>query len=135
MIRLFFTDNLRQSWRLIHVTHLIADATFVSVAGACAAASISAAALGYALFVPQSQLFGRVISCGDSRCGPCVALTFDDGPWPESTTVILDILQAAYVRAAFFVIGRYVQRWPELVRRMHEEGHLIGNHTFDHHRL
>ncbi len=64
-----------------------------------------------------------------------VALTFDDGPWPGSTDLILDVLDRERVRASFFVIGRYAAEQPGLIRRIHEQGHLIGNHTFDHSRL
>lgn len=63
---------------------------------------------------------------------PLVALTFDDGPNPDSTPKILDILKAHDVQASFFVVGKYVEKYPEIVRRTHNEGHDIGNHTFDH---
>jgi peptidoglycan/xylan/chitin deacetylase (PgdA/CDA1 family) len=56
-----------------------------------------------------------------------VALTFDDGPDPVWTPRVLDILRRYQARATFFVIGR-----PELVTRMHAEGHEVGNHTFTH---
>jgi peptidoglycan/xylan/chitin deacetylase (PgdA/CDA1 family) len=85
----------------------------------------------YGLFNPASRMWGPVISRGRED-DPRVALTFDDGPLPGSTDVILDALAALNVRAAFFVIGVHVQRWPDLVRRMHDEGHTLGNHTFDH---
>lgn len=104
------------------------------IAAGVAVTGAGALTLGYGMFVPQSQLLCRVISRGDERAGPRVTLTFDDGPWPGSTDVILDILRTESVKAAFFLIGRYVRQWPDLVRRMHDEGHLIGNHTFDHHR-
>ena len=61
-----------------------------------------------------------------------MALTFDDGPTPGGTDRVLDILRELKVSATFFVIGRNVQRWPDLLRRMDAEGHGIGNHTFDH---
>ena len=64
-----------------------------------------------------------------------VALTFDDGPTPGGTDRVLDVLREHRVPAAFFVIGSNVCRFPDLVRRMHDEGHLIGNHTFDHRPL
>ncbi|MBE9115825.1 polysaccharide deacetylase family protein [Lusitaniella coriacea LEGE 07157] len=61
-----------------------------------------------------------------------IALTFDDGPWGDSAR-ILDILQDYRVKATFFVLGRNVQQYPELTRRMAEEGHALGNHTWNHH--
>jgi peptidoglycan/xylan/chitin deacetylase (PgdA/CDA1 family) len=61
-----------------------------------------------------------------------VALTFDDGPHPERTPRILDILKKHGVQATFFVIGKRAAAHPEIVRRIVAEGHLVGNHTFRH---
>lgn len=61
-----------------------------------------------------------------------VLLTFDDGPHPEQTPLLLDALQHHGVKAVFFVIGDQVKKHPELVRRMIDEGHLLGNHTMSH---
>src|SRR5256886_5034816 len=64
-----------------------------------------------------------------------VAITFDDGPSPEWTPKILSILKAANVKAAFFVVGVNAERYPGLVRRIVDEGHEIGNHTYYHPNL
>jgi peptidoglycan-N-acetylglucosamine deacetylase len=64
-----------------------------------------------------------------------VAITFDDGPSPEWTPKILDILKAANVKAAFFLVGANAERYPGLVRRIVNEGHEIGNHTYYHPNL
>jgi cellulose synthase/poly-beta-1,6-N-acetylglucosamine synthase-like glycosyltransferase/peptidoglycan/xylan/chitin deacetylase (PgdA/CDA1 family)/spore germination protein YaaH len=64
-----------------------------------------------------------------------VALTFDDGPDPDWTPKILDILKAANVKAAFFVVGANAEYYPALVRRILDEGHEIGNHTYYHPNL
>jgi len=64
-----------------------------------------------------------------------VAITFDDGPDPEWTPKILDILKAANVKAAFFLVGVNAERYPRLVRRIVDEGHEIGNHTYYHPNL
>ncbi len=61
-----------------------------------------------------------------------VALTFDDGPDPEFTAQILDTLKSRGAVASFFVVGRQVQRLPELTRRIAAEGHEIGNHSWSH---
>ncbi|SFF42953.1 polysaccharide deacetylase family protein [Blastococcus tunisiensis] len=61
-----------------------------------------------------------------------VALTFDDGPWPENTPAVLDVLRSHGVRATFFVRGDQAARHPDLVRRIAAEGHAIGNHTWSH---
>src|SRR5256884_1464542 len=64
-----------------------------------------------------------------------VAITFDDGPDPRWTPKILDVLKAANVKAAFFLVGVNAERYPGLVRRIVNEGHEIGNHTYYHPNL
>ncbi|HEY9418859.1 MAG TPA: glycosyltransferase [Candidatus Udaeobacter sp.] len=64
-----------------------------------------------------------------------VAITFDDGPDPRWTPQILDVLKAANVKAAFFLVGVNAERYPGLVRRIVNEGHEIGNHTYYHPNL
>jgi len=64
-----------------------------------------------------------------------VAITFDDGPDPRWTPQILEILKAANVKAAFFLVGVNAERYPGLVRRIVNEGHEIGNHTYYHPNL
>jgi peptidoglycan/xylan/chitin deacetylase (PgdA/CDA1 family) len=64
-----------------------------------------------------------------------VALTFDDGPNPDATPLILDTLAEKGVRATFFVLGSHAERWPELVRRISHEGHQLGNHGYFHRKL
>lgn len=66
---------------------------------------------------------------------PVVALTFDDGPDPAYTPQILDILREKDVRATFFMVGRHVEAYPEIARRIVAEGHDIGNHTYTHRSL
>lgn len=61
-----------------------------------------------------------------------VALTFDDGPHPVYTEELLDGLKERGARATFFVIGENIPGREDLIRRMDAEGHLIGNHTYDH---
>ncbi|MFL6505069.1 MAG: polysaccharide deacetylase family protein [Candidatus Udaeobacter sp.] len=64
-----------------------------------------------------------------------VAITFDDGPDPRWTSKVLDILEAANVKATFFVVGVNAERYPGLIRRIVNEGHEIGNHTYYHPNL
>ncbi|HKV44088.1 MAG TPA: polysaccharide deacetylase family protein [bacterium] len=61
-----------------------------------------------------------------------VALTFDDGPNPPRTDQVLDILAFKDVRAAFFIIGKWAERFPNAVERIEEAGHVIGNHSYRH---
>jgi peptidoglycan/xylan/chitin deacetylase (PgdA/CDA1 family) len=63
------------------------------------------------------------------------SITFDDGPNPHATPLILDVLKRERVHATFFVLGRHADRWPELVRRMADEGHQLGNHGYWHRKL
>ena len=64
-----------------------------------------------------------------------VALTFDDGPHPRYTPLILDILKEFDVPATFFVVGSNVEFYPDLTRRIASEGHEIGNHTYHHNHV
>ncbi len=61
-----------------------------------------------------------------------VYLTFDDGPHPEITPWILDVLKTHNAKATFFCIGNNVEKHPEVFRRIIEEGHTVGNHTYHH---
>lgn len=61
-----------------------------------------------------------------------VALTFDDGPHPEHTPRILDLLAASHFQATFFVIGEKAERHPDLIRRIATAGHELGTHTWTH---
>jgi len=66
------------------------------------------------------------------RKGDAVYLTFDDGPIPEVTPKILDILREKQVKATFFVVGDNVRKYPDLLDRIVAEGHRVGNHTYHH---
>lgn len=61
-----------------------------------------------------------------------LALTFDDGPGEEHTERLLDVLREARARATFAIVGRNAARLPDLVRRQHNEGHEVANHTWNH---
>lgn len=87
--------------------------------------------LALGMLHPRSALLGPNLSRLETR-ERVVALTFDDGPHPEITPAVLDILRARGVPATFFVVGRWVERYPEVVRRMVEEGHEVANHTYTH---
>ncbi len=63
---------------------------------------------------------------------PLVALTFDDGPHPEYTPRLLDILHQHGAHATFFMVGESAQKYPQLVQRVAAAGHTIGNHSWDH---
>jgi peptidoglycan/xylan/chitin deacetylase (PgdA/CDA1 family) len=88
----------------------------------------------YGAFHRNSPLFGPALGriAGDRKV---VALTFDDGPNPDATPLILDTLAEKGVKATFFVLGSHAERWPELVRRISQEGHQLGNHGYFHRKL
>ena len=102
-----------------------------------AVAALVIAGLGFfALYevieAPGSQVFGQTIVRGR---GHVVALTFDDGPNPLTTPRLLGDLERSGVTATFFVVGRAVERHPEIVGRMVRDGDEIGNHTQTHAHL
>jgi peptidoglycan-N-acetylglucosamine deacetylase len=74
--------------------------------------------------------FSRVLVSGNY-----IAMTFDDGPHPQNTTRLLDMLRARNIKATFYVIGRSVDLYPQVVRRTVAEGHEIGNHSQTHRLL
>ncbi len=98
-----------------------------------ATASAALAGVGaWGIFAPRSQFFGPLVWRGSTALPSRVALTFDDGPHPEATPRILDELAHLGARAAFFLIGQNAEKWPAIVRRIVDEGHLIGNHSYSH---
>lgn len=105
-----------------------------------AVAAAAAAAVVVAVWAADRAQTRR-IPLGEGRAGvvsrirtaaPLVALTFDDGPHPAVTSAVLDLLAATRTPATFFVIGRFVEARPELVRRIVAGGHEVANHTWSH---
>ena len=73
-----------------------------------------------------------------SQCkveGNVIALTFDDGPHPQNTPRLLDMLKESNIKCTFFLIGKSASTWPAVVKRIVEEGHEVANHTWDHKQL
>lgn len=88
--------------------------------------------------VSLSSDFSRSASVTFTRVkvpGKWIAITFDDGPHPQNTPRLLDMLRDRNIKATFFVIGRNVDLYPQVVRRTVAEGHEIGNHTYTHRLL
>src|ERR1700678_327197 len=101
--------------------------------GALSGLSLVAGGCAYAAMWPASQLFGETL-IAPRRPGE-LALTFDDGPNPAWTPQLLDLLAEHDVRATFFMVGRFAQSEPGLVKRVVAGGHLIGNHSWSHPNL
>lgn len=72
---------------------------------------------------------------GETKQLKRIAITFDDGPHPDYTEQLLDGLKKQEVKATFFVTGEHAELHPEIIKRMSEEGHLVGNHTYSHIQL
>ncbi|CAN5362786.1 polysaccharide deacetylase family protein [soil metagenome] len=89
------------------------------------------AILAYGSVTLSMELFIPTVCKGDSSTG-AIALTFDDGPIPGNTEKILEILRSHKVAAAFFCIGNRVVSNSALAKRIHNEGHLLGNHSYWH---
>jgi peptidoglycan/xylan/chitin deacetylase (PgdA/CDA1 family) len=66
------------------------------------------------------------------EAGKVVYLTFDDGPIPEITPWVLDILKKEDIKATFFCVGENVQKYPEVYQQVIDGGHSVGNHTYNH---
>jgi peptidoglycan/xylan/chitin deacetylase (PgdA/CDA1 family) len=99
----------------------------------------------YGMFASRSNYFFKTVkgkeffsqyagkfSCDDAHTGGDVLLRFDDGPDPVYTPIILDILKAESIRAMFAITGENAEKYPHIVKRIHDENHVIGNHTFTH---
>jgi peptidoglycan/xylan/chitin deacetylase (PgdA/CDA1 family) len=61
-----------------------------------------------------------------------IALTFDDGPWPDYTVKVLNVLRENNIKATFFVVGQNLKNYPNLAKQVVADGHVIGNHTWHH---
>lgn len=100
-------------------------------------ASVVVAAGGAAAYhsmAPWAQGFGASF-VGGAAGSKQIALTYDDGPNDPHTLQLLDVLAKDGVRATFFLIGRYVERRPDIVRDLLKAGHVLGNHTYTHPHL
>jgi len=84
-----------------------------------------------ALLREIQPLSGMILWHGNRKLAE-IALTFDDGPSSQATPQILDILKRYDVKATFFVVGKFIEKNKDILKREADEGHLIGNHTFSH---
>jgi peptidoglycan/xylan/chitin deacetylase (PgdA/CDA1 family) len=98
------------------------------------AAAVVIGGAAHGAFHRNSPIFGPAIRRLATH-DRAVALTFDDGPNPAATPVVLDALAERGVKATFFILGRHAERWPDLVARAAAEGHALGNHGYYHRKL
>jgi len=76
--------------------------------------------------------FFSIQQVSSSKSQKRIALTFDDGPHPVYTNLLLDLLQSHSIKATFFVLGSKAEKYPAIIKRIHEDGHLIGIHNYKH---
>lgn len=79
-----------------------------------------------------ATLPARVFMVQRPRASRALFLTFDDGPHPEHTPAVLDVLARHGATATFFMVGREIAAHPEIVRRIHDEGHTVAHHSYYH---
>jgi peptidoglycan/xylan/chitin deacetylase (PgdA/CDA1 family) len=96
-----------------------------------AISAAAAVAAGYQSMAPTGQWYGQTFT-GLPRGSRQIALTYDDGPNDPHTLRLLEVLARHSVQATFFLIGRYVQQHPKIVREIVKAGHVVGNHSFNH---
>jgi len=101
--------------------------------GAVGVAGLAWGGCAYAALWPSSQVFGKTLTA--PRSPGELALTFDDGPNPAWTPRLLDLLSQYGVKATFFLVGKFAEAEPRLVWRIVREGHLLGNHSWNHPNL
>ena len=82
--------------------------------------------------VPQPSQGKIITQVAPSNPDKVIALTFDDGPWPQTTQQVLEILKQQNIKATFFCIGEMVQKYPQLAKLIVADGQAIGNHTWHH---
>ncbi|HEY1120712.1 MAG TPA: polysaccharide deacetylase family protein, partial [Haloferula sp.] len=115
-------------WALIHVPAVIVGCRFGVHAG-LGVLCVAGALWSCGTFLPNARIFGPIVRRAE---GKDVLLTIDDGPDPEDTPALLDLLDQHGRKAVFFVIGEKVRRHPELAREIVRRGHELGNHTMTH---
>lgn len=79
-----------------------------------------------------NNLCPRVSGLAQPALAKTITFTFDDGPSAQNTPKVLDILKKYNIKAIFFVQGQNAKRYPAIMNRIRAEGHLVGNHTYDH---
>jgi len=119
------------------LTFLIAAGAGLSLQGLCRYAVLGALGGAYLIIfalgisILKMNFFVKAVCRGDSTAKR-VTLTFDDGPDPVSTPELLKVLKSHDIQATFFPVGVKARDYPELIREIDREGHILGNHSFRH---
>jgi peptidoglycan/xylan/chitin deacetylase (PgdA/CDA1 family) len=129
---------MSQSWRIRAAAALAGLVILVAGAGASAAATAEAAVTDVQqrpkkmLWTEMQKRYKGAFVLSAPRKTRRVALTFDDVPDPRYTPKVLDILRRKGVQATFFAVGTRSRKHPDILKRIHREGHAIGNHSYSH---
>jgi peptidoglycan/xylan/chitin deacetylase (PgdA/CDA1 family) len=117
-----------------HMTYLSRRHALVAGLGLCAATLTGTQATARPLIALPDDLVNSDAATitSISTPSPVCAMTFDDGPHPTHTPRLLDMLRERGLRATFYLIGNRVVQYPDIARRIAEEGHEIGNHSWSH---
>jgi peptidoglycan/xylan/chitin deacetylase (PgdA/CDA1 family) len=137
------SDGAEGSFQPLSRRNLLRGGMVLGVSAAAGGAGLAGAGTAYAdtasrrsraaAAVHQNQMPSSARVLWQARTAePVVALTFDDGPDPRYTDRILELLAGYDAHATFFQVGEHAAQHPDLVRRVHERGHEIGNHTWRH---
>jgi peptidoglycan/xylan/chitin deacetylase (PgdA/CDA1 family) len=86
----------------------------------------------YLAYSPSAQIYGKIMTGGPNNGEKVIALTFDDGPNEPYTSEVLKTLEENGVKATFFLIGANAEAYPETVKEIVRDGHIVGNHTYRH---
>jgi peptidoglycan-N-acetylglucosamine deacetylase len=108
--------SLEAPWRALVLGLLAAGYTILFIMGVCRL---------------KLNFFVKAV-CRGNPSEKRVTLTFDDGPDPEATPALLEVLRQHRIKALFFPIGTKTKAYPEIIRQIDQDGHLIGNHTYRH---
>ena len=123
----------RTSWRLVLRVLPAIGVVVLWLSGQHSAAialfATAFCAIAYLTLSPTTRLLGPVTTRLPTDE---LLLTLDDGPHPDSTPALLDLLDRHGVKAVFFVIGSRVKQWPDLAREIRRRGHVLGNHSQTH---
>src|SRR5208283_5523701 len=125
--KLFGTERAGCAARLESVSMIVEIAGGVAVAGLATWA-------GFESMWPTLHAYGRSF-IGLEPGSRKLSLTYDDGPNDPDTLRLMEVLARHDVKATFFVLGRFAQQKPQIVRALATAGHVIGNHSWDHPRL
>ncbi|MGN0352858.1 MAG: polysaccharide deacetylase family protein [Roseburia sp.] len=120
-IHIFQKEKWRKKSLLFILTTLLTGIAIFGISGAVRQA------------IAESEvLAGQTAEAAGKEMMKKIAITFDDGPNPNYTEELLDGLKERGVNATFFLLGKEVETYPEIVKRIYEEGHLIGTHSYEH---